>query len=103
MDFTLMWKLFVHLKMFSQINFIEFEVLNKIIEIDFWFFDDDFLQLTGSPLSAAKRMQFNMEMKPIPQIEIMKTMPDIIYPLFWVEEGVDLDKDMTKQLKPLFW
>lgn len=54
-------------------------------------------------MSAAKRMQFNLEMKPIPQIEIMKNMPDIMFPLFWVEEGVDLEKDLTNQLKPIFW
>lgn len=65
--------------------------------------NDVISQLTGTPLMAAKRLQFNLEMKPIPQIEIMKSMPDILFPLFWVEEGVLLDKEMTNQLKPLFW
>lgn len=48
-------------------------------------------------------MQFNLEMKSVPQIEIMKNMPNVLFPLFWVEEGVNLEKDMTDQLKAIFW
>lgn len=51
---------------------------------------------------AAKRMQFNLEVKRIPEIEWMKNMPDVILPLFWVQEGVSLDKEMTNQMKSLF-
>lgn len=43
--------------------------------------------MTGSPLAAAKRLQFNLEVKPIPDVDIMATMPDLLFPLFWVEEG----------------
>lgn len=56
-------------------------------------------QLTGTALSAAKRMQFNLEVKPIPQVEMMKNMPNVVLPLFWVEESIYLDKDMTDNLK----
>lgn len=51
---------------------------------------------------ASKRMQFSLEVKPIPEIEWMKTMPEVILPLFWVQEGVALDKTMTDQMKTLF-
>lgn len=56
-------------------------------------------QLTGTALSAAKRMQFSLEVKPIPQVEMMKNMPEVVLPLFWVEESIYLDKDMTDNLK----
>lgn len=61
-----------------------------------------FKQLTGAGLMAAKRMQFNLEVKPIPEIEWMKNMPEVILPLFWVQEGVALDREMTDQMKTLF-
>lgn len=51
---------------------------------------------------AAKKMQFNLEVKPIPEVEWMANMPELLLPLFWIEEGVKLGKDMTKQMKPLF-
>lgn len=57
------------------------------------------LQLTGTALSAAKRMQFSLEVKPIPQVEMMKNMPEVVLPMFWVEESIYLDKDMTDNLK----
>lgn len=48
---------------------------------------------------AAKRLQFSMEVKPLPDVEIMKSMPEVIFPMFWIEEGVSLGKDITNQLK----
>lgn len=56
-------------------------------------------QLTGTVVAAAKRLQFAFEMKPIPQIEIMKNLPEVIFPLFWVEEGVQLSRTFTNPLK----
>lgn len=54
-------------------------------------------------MSAAKRMQFNLEMKSIPDIEMMENMPEVMFPLFWVEESVYLKKDITNQLKFMHW
>lgn len=62
-----------------------------------------FKQLTGTPLSAAKRLQFNLEVKPIPQIDMMKNFPEVILPFFWVEEGIVLDKELLKPLRTIFW
>lgn len=45
--------------------------------------------MTGTPLSAAKRLQFSLEVKKLEKIELMQNMPDVIWPLFWVEEGMD--------------
>lgn len=55
--------------------------------------------MTGSPLSAAKRLQFSLEVKKLPKIKLMENMPDILWPLFWVEEGVSLGRDFTDKIK----
>lgn len=55
--------------------------------------------MTGSPLSAAKRLQFSLQVKPIPEVEFMKNLPDVAIPLFWVEEGVSLGREFTDKMK----
>ncbi|XP_055299621.1 sensory neuron membrane protein 1-like [Sitodiplosis mosellana] len=55
--------------------------------------------MTGSPLKAAKRLQFSLEVKSIPQVEMVKNVPDVIFPLFWVEEGVSLGREFTDKMK----
>lgn len=42
--------------------------------------------MTGTPIVGKKRMQLNMPMYPIPKIDIMKTVPDTLVPLLWIEE-----------------
>lgn len=55
--------------------------------------------MTGVVVSAAKRLQFSIEMKPIPEIEIMKTMPDVMIPLFWMQESLSLGEKDTDKMK----
>lgn len=38
-------------------------------------------------------------MKPIEAISIMANMPEVVYPMFWVEEGVAMNKTYTNMLK----
>ena len=40
-----------------------------------------------------------MDVKPIETVELMKSMPEMIFPVFWVEESVDMGKDIVNQLK----
>lgn len=35
--------------------------------------------MTGSPLSAYKRLQFNLEVKPLETVDLMKNVPDVIF------------------------
>ena len=55
--------------------------------------------MSGSPLSAAKRLQFNIEVKPIPEMELFKDLQEMVLPLFWVEEAANLNRTFTDALK----
>lgn len=57
------------------------------------------VKITGSPLSASKRLQFSIDMVPIPEIDCMKSVPSTLMPMFWMEESVHLNETYTKVLK----
>jgi len=44
------------------------------------------LQLTGSPVYAKKRLQFNMPLEPNQKIDMFKNITPTVLPLFWIEE-----------------
>nr|AIX97076.1 sensory neuron membrane protein 1 [Monochamus alternatus] len=58
--------------------------------------------MTGSPVFAKKRLQFNMPLKANPKIELFNNFTETILPIFWIEEGVELNNTFTKPLKDLF-
>ncbi|XP_025419540.1 sensory neuron membrane protein 1-like isoform X3 [Sipha flava] len=60
-----------------------------------------FEPMTGTPLLGYRRMQFNMFLKKEPKITVMKTLneEEKLVPLFWVEEGIALNKTWTSQIK----
>lgn len=55
--------------------------------------------MTGAPVSGAKRLQFNLHMKPIEGVPYLEGIQEIYYPLFWVEEGADMKEEYVKQLQ----
>lgn len=55
--------------------------------------------MSGTPVSAAKRLQFNLEVVPIPEVEIMKDLQAMVLPMFWIEEGAHLNQTFVAQLK----
>lgn len=50
-------------------------------------------------MSAAKRLQFNLEVVPIEEIPYMANIREMYYPLFWVEESAALEKTYVNQVK----
>ncbi|KAL2716851.1 sensory neuron membrane protein 1-like [Vespula squamosa] len=62
----------------------------------------DFEPMTATPLSAHKRLQFNIQVQPIEKFKLMKKFPEVLFPLFWVEEGILLDDQFVKKVKVVF-
>lgn len=50
----------------------------------------DFEPLTGTPISAWKRLQYNIFIFPVLKFKPMRNFPDALLPLVWVEEGIEL-------------
>lgn len=50
-------------------------------------------------MSAAKRLQFNLEVVPIEEVPMMQEMREMLYPMFWVEEGANLNATYVKMIK----
>lgn len=55
--------------------------------------------MTGSPLSAAKRLQFNLEVVPVAEVEQLANIQSMMLPIFWIEEGAHLNRSFTDQIK----
>lgn len=50
-------------------------------------------------MSGAKRMQINMAIEPLAAMDYMHTLPKMVFPMLWVEEGVNLNKTYVNMLK----
>lgn len=59
------------------------------------------MQTTGTPISGGRRLQFNLEMKPIEEVPYMADIQEMYYPLFWLEEGADMKAEYAGPLKTL--
>lgn len=59
----------------------------------------DFDPMTGTPLKAYKKIQFNVMVGPISKVKLMKTFPEALFPIFWVEDGLELGPILIKPLK----
>ncbi|KAL4713307.1 hypothetical protein ACJJTC_015294 [Scirpophaga incertulas] len=59
----------------------------------------DFEPISGTPMVAKQRIQFNIILQNIDKLELCKDLPDTMAPLFWIEEGLALNKSFVKMLK----
>ncbi|KYN23106.1 Scavenger receptor class B member 1 [Trachymyrmex cornetzi] len=59
----------------------------------------NFDPMTGTPMKAYKKIQFNVIVGPIPKLRLMKSFPEALFPLFWVEDGLELGNILIKPLK----
>nr|XP_022900227.1 sensory neuron membrane protein 2-like [Onthophagus taurus] len=54
---------------------------------------------TGTPLQGAKRIQFNMVVRPLRDFDLTVDVTPSMFPVLWVEESVDLSDDLVEKLK----
>ncbi|XP_072748118.1 sensory neuron membrane protein 1-like isoform X2 [Anoplolepis gracilipes] len=62
----------------------------------------DFEIMTGTPIKAYKKIQFNVLVGPIPKLKLMKSFPEVLFPLFYIEDGLELGNVLIKPLKKAF-
>lgn len=55
--------------------------------------------MTGKPLNLAMRIQYNLDVEPIENLEVMKNLTKLIMPLFWVEEQLSANETFTNEIK----
>jgi len=59
----------------------------------------DFDAMTGTPIRAYKKIQFNVLVGPVPKLKLMKSFPEALFPIFWIEDGLELGDILIKPLK----
>lgn len=59
------------------------------------------LQKTGIPLLGMKRLQFNFEIFPIQQVEVMQKLRSMIFPFAWIEERAKLPGSLATGVRVL--
>lgn len=63
---------------------------------------ETFLELepnTGIPLRGGKRVQFNMLMKTMEKVNLTYNVPTALFPIIWIDEGLELDDGNVNRLK----
>ncbi|XP_048006328.1 sensory neuron membrane protein 2 isoform X1 [Leguminivora glycinivorella] len=53
---------------------------------------------TGVVIRGAARVQFNMFLRPIPQISATNNLPNVLLPLFWLEQGMELPDEFLEEM-----
>nr|QMS80369.1 sensory neuron membrane protein [Histia rhodope] len=54
---------------------------------------------TGVPLDGLKRLQFNIELRKIPNIKQFENVKTGLFPLLWIEEGAVLPESLLSELR----
>nr|XP_015834959.1 PREDICTED: sensory neuron membrane protein 1-like isoform X1 [Tribolium castaneum] len=82
-------------KLLQQVEGLSPELERHIIKIYFE-------PLTGTPMLGQRRIQFNLQLMPIPKVAMMKTVPEALHPILWIEEGVELEGFLLKKVTSVF-
>ncbi|KDR22466.1 Lysosome membrane protein 2, partial [Zootermopsis nevadensis] len=61
-----------------------------------------FEPLTGTPMLGYKRLQFNIIIRKVNKFAPMKNLRAMLFPIFWVDEGLELDDKYVSQMKSIF-
>nr|ARO70304.1 sensory neuron membrane proteins 2 [Dendrolimus punctatus] len=54
---------------------------------------------TGVALKGVKRLQFNIELRNMPKVPQLKSVPTGLFPLLWIEEGAELPTTLQEELR----
>ena len=52
---------------------------------------------TGASMAIHKRVQVNIPLESTPQIDILRNVRPNLFPIFWLDEGADLDEKNSKK------
>nr|CAD7197008.1 unnamed protein product [Timema douglasi] len=58
----------------------------------------EFEPMTGTPLGARRRLQFNIFLHKVDKIDLMKEVPSALLPIFWINEGLELGDKFVNDL-----
>ncbi|KAJ4446790.1 hypothetical protein ANN_13488, partial [Periplaneta americana] len=61
-----------------------------------------FEPLTGAPMLGYRRVQFNIKIHSVKQYSLMKDLRTVMFPILWVDEGIELDDKYINKLKLIF-
>lgn len=50
-------------------------------------------------MRAAKRVQLNMFIKKVNQIDVTEKLPTVLMPILWIDEGIELNEELQKMIK----
>ncbi|KAK3908954.1 Sensory neuron membrane protein 2 [Frankliniella fusca] len=59
----------------------------------------DIEPMTGVPLRGGKRVQLNMFLTKIDQVDVLSSVSEGLFPILWVDEGIDLEGPSLEQLQ----
>lgn len=62
----------------------------------------DIEPMTGTPLQFRIAFQFNMFVHPIDKFKPMKTFPEALLPLFWLDRGIEFSDEIISELKSAY-
>ncbi|VEN39902.1 unnamed protein product [Callosobruchus maculatus] len=58
--------------------------------------------MTSTPLVAKKRAQLNLMISAVPRITVMQNVSEALHPIFWMEEGIDLEGPLLTKVQTIF-
>ncbi|XP_068144124.1 sensory neuron membrane protein 1-like [Drosophila tropicalis] len=57
-----------------------------------------FERISGTVLAVHNRLQFSLQVDPVPQVAVMSKLRTHVMPLFWIEESLELNESFAKSL-----